>query len=88
MYNIDMKTISTTNARKQLAKIVDIVKETGEVFAIGRRNKPEVLLLKFPQAYNAQFNEITNLNATSSSFDFWGDEPDLYSLDDAKEVYV
>lgn len=83
-----MKTISTTNARKQLAAIVDAVKETGEVFAIGRRNKPEVILLKFPQTYNAEFNEITNLNAISSSFDFLEDEPDLYTLDDAKEVYV
>ena len=88
MYNLSMKTITTTNARKQLAKIVDTVKETGEVFAIGRRNKPEVILLKFPQAYNPDFNEITNLNAISSSFDFLEDEPDLYTLDDAKEVYV
>lgn len=83
-----MKTITTTNARKQLAKIVDTVKETGEVFAIGRRNKPEVILLPFPQAYNADFNEITNLNAISTSFDFLEDEPDLYTLEDAKEVYV
>lgn len=84
----NMKTITTTNARKQLAKIVDTVKETGEVFAIGRRNQPEVILLKFPQAYKAEFNEITNLNVVSSSFDFLEDEPDLYTLDDAKEVYV
>ena len=88
MYNIGMKTITTTNARKQLAQIINAVRETGEVFAIGRRNKPEVILLKFPQAYNADFNEITNLNAVSSSFDFLEDEPDLYTLEDAKEVYV
>ena len=83
-----MKTISTTNARKQLAALLNLVKETGEVVAIGRHNKPEVIVLKFPQAYNADFNEITNVNATSASFDFWEDEPDLYTLDDAKEVYV
>jgi PHD/YefM family antitoxin component YafN of YafNO toxin-antitoxin module len=88
MYDIGMKTITTTNARKQLAKIVDAVKETGEVFAIGRRNKSEVILLKFPQTYNAALNEITNLNAISSSFDFLEDEPDIYTLDDAKEVYI
>lgn len=88
MYNISMKTITTTNARKQISKIIDTVRDTGEVFAIGRRNRPEVILLKFPQAYNAEFNEITNLNAVSSSFDFLEDEPDLYTLDDAKEVYV
>jgi PHD/YefM family antitoxin component YafN of YafNO toxin-antitoxin module len=83
-----MKTITTTNARKQLAQIVNAIKDTGEVFAIGRRNKPEVILLKFPQAYNAEFNEITNLNAISASFDFLADEPDLYTLDDAIEIYV
>ena len=83
-----MKIITITNARKQLAKIVDTVKDTGEVFAIGRRNKPEVILLQFPQAYNADFNEITNLNAISDSFHFLEDEPDLYTLEDAKEVYV
>jgi PHD/YefM family antitoxin component YafN of YafNO toxin-antitoxin module len=83
-----MKTITTTNARKQLAKIVDTVKETGEVFAIGRRNKPEVILLKFPQAYSADFNEITNLNAISASFDFLEDEPDLYTVSDLKKKYV
>jgi PHD/YefM family antitoxin component YafN of YafNO toxin-antitoxin module len=43
-----MKIITTTNARKQFAKIIDTVKETGDVFAIGRRNKPEVLVIKFP----------------------------------------
>ena len=88
MYNITMKTITTTNARKQIAALINHVRETGEAFAIGRRNRPEVLVIKFPKAYNSLFNDITNVNATSASFDFWEDEPDLYTLDDAKEIYV
>ena len=89
MYNKFMnKVITTTEARKNIAAIINTIKETGEVFAIGRRNRPEVLMIKFPEAYNSEYNEITNLNATSASFDFLADEPDLYTLDDAKEVYV
>ena len=83
-----MKTITTTNARKNIAKLIDTIKATGEVVAIGRRNRPEVLVIKFPDLYNPDLNEITNLNAVSGSFDFLEDEPDLYTLDDAKEVYV
>jgi antitoxin (DNA-binding transcriptional repressor) of toxin-antitoxin stability system len=83
-----MKTITTTEARKNIADLVNHVRETGEAFAIGRRNRPEVLVIKFPDAYNPAFNDITNVNATSASFDFWKDEPDIYTLEDAKEIYV
>jgi hypothetical protein len=83
-----MKTITTTEARKNIADLVNHVRETGQAFAIGRRNRPEVLVIKFPDAYDPSFNDITNVNATSASFDFWKDEPDIYTLEDAKEVYV
>ncbi len=83
-----MKTLTTTVARKNLAELIDTIKSTNEIFAIGRRNKPEVIVMKFPETYNPAFDEITNLNAMSGSFDFLADEPDLYTLADAKEVYV
>lgn len=83
-----VKTITTTEARKKIADLVNHVRETGEAFAIGRRNKPEVLVIKFPTAYNASFNEITNVNAQSESFAFLEDEPDIYSLADLKKHYV
>jgi hypothetical protein len=83
-----MKTITTTNARKQIAKIIDTVKETGDVFAIGRRNRPEVLLIKFPTEYNAELNGITNINTYSESFSFLKNEPELYSVSDLKKQYV
>ena len=83
-----MKTITTTNARKQISKLIDTVRETGDVFAIGRRNQPEVLMIKFPSDYNASLNEITNINAYSESFSFLDNEPDLYSAADLKKSYV
>ncbi len=83
-----MKTISTTEARKNIAKLVDMAHNKGGVFAIGRRNKPEAILIGFPREYNEKYDEITNLNAMSKSFDFLKDEPDLYTLADAKEIYV
>lgn len=83
-----MKTITTTNARKQIAKLIDSVRETGDVYAIGRRNRPEVLLMKFPSEYNAVVNEITNINTYSESFSFLDAEPDLYTTVDLKKSYV
>jgi antitoxin (DNA-binding transcriptional repressor) of toxin-antitoxin stability system len=82
-----MKTISITDARRHIKDLLDQVKETGEVFAIDRRNNLEALLLKFPSKYNSKLNDITNINTHSASFDFLNKEPDLYSLDDLKEKY-
>jgi PHD/YefM family antitoxin component YafN of YafNO toxin-antitoxin module len=83
-----MKTITTTNARKQIAKIINVVRDTGDVFAIGRRNNPEVLLIKFPHEYNDALSDITNVNAYSESFSFLDNEPELYSIADIKKPYV
>lgn len=88
MYNLDMKTITTTNARKQIAKLVETVRETGDVYAIGRRNKPEVLVIKFPTQYNGEVNEITNINTYSESFNFLENEPYIYSVSDLKKHYA
>ena len=82
-----MKTISITNARKNMRDLIDQTRETGEVFAIGRRNYLEALLLKFPSTYNSKLNDITNINAYSNSFDFLKDEPDLYSVSDLRKRY-
>jgi len=88
MYNTGMKTITTTNARKQIANLINTVRETGDVFAIGRRNQPEVLLIKFPSEYNSDLNDITNVNTYSQSFNFLDDEPELYTKSDLKKPYV
>ena len=83
-----MKIITTTNARKQIAQLINTVRDTGDVFAIGRHNRPEVLLIKFPAEYNDNLNVITNVNAYSESFSFLKQEPDLYSVNDLKKSYV
>lgn len=88
MYNTSMKTITTTNARKQISKLINLVREKGDVYAIGRRNRPEVLMIKFPSDYNLNVDDITNINAYSESFNFLDKEPDVYSLADIKKPYV
>ena len=88
LYNLYMKTVSTTEARKNIKALVDVVRETGAVFAIGRRDNPEVLLMKFPRSYNKKLSEITNINAYSESFSFLEKESDTYSVDDLKKKYA
>lgn len=71
-----------------IKRLIDLVRETGEVIAIGRRDNLEALLIKFPRDYNKELNEITNTNAYSGSFDFLEGEPELYSISDLKKKYV
>ncbi|OIP77737.1 MAG: hypothetical protein AUK16_01260 [Parcubacteria group bacterium CG2_30_44_11] len=59
--------------------MIETVRETDEVFAIGHRNKPEVLLMKVPNEYNAALSDITYVNTYSESFSFLENEPDLYT---------
>ncbi|MBI3633204.1 MAG: hypothetical protein HY226_02845 [Candidatus Vogelbacteria bacterium] len=83
-----MKIITTTNARRNIAQIVNRIKYHGEVFAIGRRNSIDALLIQFPGLYNQELDEITNINTYSKSFEFLANEPELYSLTDLKKKYV
>lgn len=82
-----MKAISTTDARKRLSDIVDSVRTTGKAVAIGRRNIPEVLVIRYPR-YNPALSDITNFASTSGGFDFLADEPDLYYDKDLRERYA
>lgn len=82
-----IKTISTTKVRANISEIIERVKTRGEVFVFGRRNNPEAVLVKFPDVYNSNFSDITNINAYSGSFDFLKNEPDLYSFSDIKKKY-
>ena len=83
-----MKVITTTNARKNISAIIDRVKVHGEVFGIGRRHSIDALIIQFPSTYNKNLNDITNINASSHSFDFLNEEPELYSMADLKKKYV
>ena len=83
-----MKVLTTTIARKSIKEIVNRARYRGEVFAIGRRNAIDAVLIGFPQMYNDSLNDITNVNSYSKSFDFLASEPDLYSAADLKKRYV
>lgn len=85
---MNIKTISTTKARVNISEIMDRVRTRNEVFVFGRRNNPEVVLIKFPDIYNSNFSDTTNINAYSSSFDFLRSEPNLYNIFDIKKKYA
>ena len=83
-----MNIVTTTNARKHLAKLINAVRYTNKPVAIGRHNKAEALLIKFPEHANPAVDDITNMNQYGGAFDFLEDEPDIYSVDDLKKLYV
>lgn len=83
-----MKIIATTEARKKFSELINQVRYTSRPVAIGRHNKGEVLIIKFPQDANSLVDEMTNMNQYGKSFDFLADEPDLYSAKDIKKSYV
>ncbi|HBB44199.1 MAG: hypothetical protein UW27_C0011G0009 [Parcubacteria group bacterium GW2011_GWA1_44_13] len=83
-----MKIISSTAMRKDIAEIINEVKYTGQVFGVGRRNRIEAILMKYPSHINLRLDEITNINANSTSFEFLKDEPDLYSVKDIKKRHA
>jgi hypothetical protein len=83
-----MKVISTTSMRKDISEVINKVKYTGQIFGIGRRDKIEAVIMRYPENFNVDLSEITNINANSASFDFLKDEPDLYSVSDLKKIYA
>ncbi len=90
LYNMVMniKTLSTTEARERMSDLVDIVSTSRKSIVIGRRNVPEVVLIPFPAFWNGKLSEITNINAYSKSFDFLANEPEIYSIEDVKNKYA
>ena len=79
-----MKILTTTAARKCIKDIVDRAKYRGEVFGIGRRDSIDAVVIGFPRVYSDEVSDITNVNTYSRSFNFLGEEPDLYSVADLK----
>ena len=83
-----MKTINISKVRSNIKTLIDQVKYRGEVFAIGRSNSIDAVVIQFPQNYNDNLSDITNINANSRSFDFLKDEQNIYSYDDLKKIYA
>ena len=82
-----MKVLSTTQFRKNLPSFLELVIPDAPI-VIGRRNKPEAILIKYPEFLNENISTITNVNANSSSFTFLENEPELYSVKDLIKRYV
>ena len=78
-----MKVIDPVVARKTIGKIMNSVKTTGRPIGIGKRNKPEVLVIR-AMRYNPNLSDVMNFAVASGSFDFLYDEPDLYSAADIR----
>lgn len=85
---MNIKTLSTTEARARIADLVNIVSTSSKSFVIGRRNMPQAVLIAFPAFWNDKLSEISNINAYSRSFDFLKDEPEIYSVKDIKKKYA
>lgn len=83
-----MEFVSTTSMRKNISEIIDKVKYKDQIIGIGRRNRVDAVLIKYPENLNKDLNDITNINANSSSFNFLEKEPDLYGVNDLKKRYV
>lgn len=83
-----MKVITTTEARKQLPVLINQVHYNRRVIAIGRRQQAEVLIIPFPEHYNPEFSEMTNMNQYGGAFQWLEEEPNLYTHQDLKKSYV
>ncbi len=83
-----INSISTTKARANMRVLIEKVRLTNEVFVIGSHKNPEVIIMKFPEAYNPNLSLLSNINAYSQSFQFLKSEPDLYSASDIIKKHV
>ena len=77
---------SSTEARKILSEIISKVKYEKIIVSLGRHDKQEVLIIPRPEI--TEEIPVSHINASSSSFQFLADEPDIYSLGDLKKRYV
>ncbi len=85
---MNIKTLSTTEFRKNISGIINTIIEKRQSLVIGRRDTPEAVIIPFPKNFNSNLSEILNINAYSESFSFLDNEPDIYSAKDVKKKYV
>lgn len=81
-----IKIITTTEIKKHISEIIDKVKYKNRIFGIGKKNKIEALVIKFPENFNNKLSKITNVNSNSSSFNFLEKEPDLYNINNLRKT--
>lgn len=74
--------------RKDIADILNRVAYDEQVYGVGRHDRIEAIIMKYPAQINADMSDIANFNANSKSFAFLADEPDLYNIKDLKKRYA
>lgn len=74
--------------RKNIADILNRVAYDEQVYGVGRHDRIEAIIMKYPSQTSTEMSDIANYNANSKSFAFLANEPDLYSIDDLKKRYV
>ena len=83
-----MKVLSATEFRTHISAVLDAVTHRKQIVGVGRHNKIEAIVLKWPARESSTLDDVTQVNANSSSFDFLAEEPDLYTMDDVRKRYV
>lgn len=86
--NIIAPVTTTAKFRQNMADYFARVSEKNETIVVGHRNKPKVMIVKFPEFYNPSVSDVTNLAACSGVFDDWDSTVDnSYSRKDMIGMY-
>ena len=80
-----MKVFSITEGRKQLGHLVNRVVYKKEIIALGKRGRPDVLLIPYA---DEGVVPIASMAVNGGSFDWLNDEPDLYSVSDLQKRHA
>jgi len=81
-----MNTISTTEMRKNISKIIQTVKETRKPIGVGRRDALEVIIYPAKSIMEHKQDWFSS-SVYTGVFDFWLDEDDTYTLKDLKKIF-
>ncbi len=81
-----MIVVPVSEGRRKLGDFMNQVRYQKSIITFGKHGVPEAMLIGFPEGYEEI--SMTELNASSPSFAFLNDEPNLYSKKDIKHKYV
>ena len=65
-----INSISTNKSQVNMRGLIEKVRQTNGVFVISSHKNLEVIIMKFPEAYNPNLSLLSNINTYSQSFHF------------------
>ena len=80
---MNIKTLSTTEARERMSDLIDIVSLVVNLLLLDVEMFQKLFLF-LSLILEWKLSLITNINAYSKSFDFLAQEPEIYSIEDIK----